>query len=395
MELGWIDFSKNERSKVLNVLDLLGERGVLDEMGIAQIRDAYSDLFFPGTTTIQTRAKYFFIVPYAFRDLEFNNQTDYLKLRKTLDDTEEKCARVLLDFNDDEWGIIGRRAIRSNSWVQRTPASIYWVGLRRYGFFKGNMSIDYYIRQLSFQKANNANDGNLGNSSDDGQDDKNANDKIKTHYFNVPTYKRDWFDNLNINLTAAEGEFLKNQIINSCSDSLLGHVLENDFYEVIDFESFSDLESIIKKFPEDIQNNYYNAKDFSEFVYVLRVVYNMIVSENKNEFANREFRTFDLDKISNIDINEIMNSLNIINPYLRRFLNNCRVAMKENNPELLKIHICNREVGLKGVNRSKTSHPGEFGVNEWFAGNRLDYRFSIAKAIIKDICDSEDMEGGD
>ena len=59
MAFGWIDFSKTERSKILSVLDLLGEKGVLDEMGISQIRDAYSDLFFPGTSTIQTRAKYY------------------------------------------------------------------------------------------------------------------------------------------------------------------------------------------------------------------------------------------------------------------------------------------------------------------------------------------------
>lgn len=54
MPLGWIDFSKTERSKVLT------ERGTLDELGIAPIRDGFSNLFFPGTSTIQTRAKYFF-----------------------------------------------------------------------------------------------------------------------------------------------------------------------------------------------------------------------------------------------------------------------------------------------------------------------------------------------
>lgn len=35
MPLGWIDFSKNERNKVLSVLDLLSEAGTLDELGIA------------------------------------------------------------------------------------------------------------------------------------------------------------------------------------------------------------------------------------------------------------------------------------------------------------------------------------------------------------------------
>ena len=41
MPLGWIDFSKSERNKVLSVLDLLSEAGTLDELGIAPIRDGY------------------------------------------------------------------------------------------------------------------------------------------------------------------------------------------------------------------------------------------------------------------------------------------------------------------------------------------------------------------
>ena len=65
MQLGWIDFSKEDRNKVFNVLNLLSEEGVLDELGIAPIRDAFSNIFFPGITTIQTRAKYFLIVPYS------------------------------------------------------------------------------------------------------------------------------------------------------------------------------------------------------------------------------------------------------------------------------------------------------------------------------------------
>jgi hypothetical protein len=59
VELGWIDFSKEERAKVLDVINLLSEDGTLDELGIAAIRDGFANLFFPGTSTIQTRAKYF------------------------------------------------------------------------------------------------------------------------------------------------------------------------------------------------------------------------------------------------------------------------------------------------------------------------------------------------
>ena len=389
MEIGWIDFSKTERSKILSVLDLLGEKGVLDELGISQIRDGYSDLFFPGTSTIQTRAKYFFIVPYALKDLEFNIQYDYFKLRKTFNDSEERCAHIFLENNPDERGVIGKRSIQGGGWVSRTPASIYWAGLRKYGFFKAKMSIDQYIKFISIQKQNTKGAVNLGNGGDESHDDKNAGDVQKTHLFNIPSYKRDWMDNLQINLTSDEGQFLKNQIIESCSDSLMAYVLKEDIHEFLDIPEFCDLEAIISKFPDDIQRNFRKANSFSEFCFALRVVYNLIVSENRNKEANKEFSKLEFDEISNINIDDIMNSLGIFNPYLRKFLKDSRQAIENNDLQELKKLICSREVFLKGINRSKTAQPGEYEISEWFAGKRLDYRFSIARNIIADIYESE------
>ena len=62
MQLGWIDFSKEDRQKALDVINLLGEQGAVDELGIGTVRDAFANCFFPGTSTVQTRAKYFFIL---------------------------------------------------------------------------------------------------------------------------------------------------------------------------------------------------------------------------------------------------------------------------------------------------------------------------------------------
>ena len=58
MQLGWIDFSKEDRQKAFDVINLLSEQGAVDELGIGVIRDAFANYFFPGTSTIQTRAKY-------------------------------------------------------------------------------------------------------------------------------------------------------------------------------------------------------------------------------------------------------------------------------------------------------------------------------------------------
>ncbi len=66
MQIGFVDFSKEERNKVLATLKLLSTQTALDELGIGTIRDAYSDILFPGISTIQTRAKYFVLIPYLF-----------------------------------------------------------------------------------------------------------------------------------------------------------------------------------------------------------------------------------------------------------------------------------------------------------------------------------------
>ena len=69
----WLDYSENDRQKMQDVLDQLGERTTRDELGIGGIRDAFADLLFPGTTTIQTAAKYFLFVPWMYVQLEQKN----------------------------------------------------------------------------------------------------------------------------------------------------------------------------------------------------------------------------------------------------------------------------------------------------------------------------------
>jgi len=60
--LGWIDFSDDDQKRAQDYLRSLSE-GTLDELGFGIIRDAFGDLFFPATSTIMTRARYFILVP--------------------------------------------------------------------------------------------------------------------------------------------------------------------------------------------------------------------------------------------------------------------------------------------------------------------------------------------
>ncbi len=69
-QITWMDFSESDRRKMVRVISMFKQRDTRDEMGLARIRDGFADLFFPGTTTIQTRAKYFLYIPWLFRTYE-------------------------------------------------------------------------------------------------------------------------------------------------------------------------------------------------------------------------------------------------------------------------------------------------------------------------------------
>ena len=398
MQLGWIDFSKTERNKILSVLDLLSESGTLDELGIAPIRDGFANLFFPGTSTIQTRAKYFFLVPYALKDLELSNETNPNRFLRALNETEKMCGETLLEINPNENGIIGKRSLQGSKWVKRTPADIYWAGLRKYGIFTGgNISLSEYARAscaIKNQKSNLTKLGNRNDSAEENEtDDKNAGNIFKMQFWKMPLYQRSWRDKIQMSLTKEEGEFLREQIISTCPDSMLSYILENKMTEILDLENFSDLGAIINKFPKQMQDEYALALSFSDFLFVARTLYNIIISDGHNVQANDIFEDLKevMAELANIDIDLIFTKLYIYKTDLKNFIKKLQECMRNNDVEEMKKAIKAREIMLKGQSRAKTAHPGEFNPNDWIGGGELDYRFNNAKTIIRDIFESEGL----
>ena len=396
MPLGWIDFSKSERNKVLSVLDLLSESGTLDELGTAPIRDGFANLFFPGTSTIQTRAKYFMIVPYALKDLEYSSETNPNRMLRTLDEVERKCGEKLIGNGEDTDGIIGSRSLAQNKWVKRTPADIYWAGLRNFGIFTGGtLSLSEYIRAMCALKNQKATITKLGNRNDnadaDEGDDKDAGELFRMQFWKIPTYKDSWMEDLSIKMSSEEGAFLRQQIITAYPDSMLAFILRNSVTEIFVCKTFQELESLIKIFPEQIQNDYSLAYAFSSFLLVLRVVYNIVVSAGLNEAANALWEKFqpDISELADVDLDAVFARLSVYrNVSLCAFLRKAQGLMKNADLDGLKTEIKRRERELK-TSRAKTLHPGEFDRDAWFGGGELDYRFGNAKVIIGDIFESE------
>ena len=68
--LGWLDFDDGARDKVAETLRALDEPSTLDVLGLGTIRDAFADMLSPGTSTVQTRLRYFLFVAWILKNLE-------------------------------------------------------------------------------------------------------------------------------------------------------------------------------------------------------------------------------------------------------------------------------------------------------------------------------------
>ncbi len=390
MQLGWIDFSKNERDKVLGVLDSLTEQGTLDELGIAPIRDGFSDLFFPGTSTLQTRAKYFLLIPYACKDLERGDVTNPSTAYTRLYAIERETAEILHKRNSNEFGVIGGGYSGKRDWIKRPPSTLYWAGLRRYGIFGGDSSLSEYLKATCALKRDKDTLKKLGNRNDAEEcDDKDAGAVQSIRFFSVPTYHSNWKDNLTIQLTKEEAEYLKNKIRLAAPDSLLVYLLNTKNKEFFNCNSFEAVSSIIEdaKLKADCEM----AVGFSNFLYVLRTVYNIIISMGENVQANSEMERLqpNLKTYSDIDIEAIFLRLSIKNDKLKTFLMNSKKAMAEGNIEELKVLVTNRERSIKGSSRAKTMNASSVYADKWIGGGYLDYRLGRVRQLLKDIFDGE------
>ena len=394
MPLGWIDFSKDERNKVLNVIHLLDEPGAVDELGIGAVRDAFADLFFPGTSTVQTRAKYFLIVPYVLMEAGSGKYgSDLNTILRKIDNEERSCRDILIKTSND--GVIGSLVPRS--WVLRTPSNIYWNGIKRMGIFKEDLSVKEYIHQSIIQRSlKKAKEyGNREKDAEENEkDDIDAGDITSIQFWSLgDTYHSNWREKLTIELLPEEAAFLKSQIITNQRSSLFAFILKNNI-SLDKYGSFGALSEDIKDAVDpDLRYMMGLANDLNNLVSIITTRYNLIVFDGQNERARENWAVLskDLKRRSEVDLKAIFNRLSIRNVKLKTFLLRIQEAIQAGDIAVVDDLIVKREVSLKGAKRAKTSRVGEYKEQSvsWIGIDILDYRYTPAKRIIKDIMNAE------
>ena len=395
----WLDYSDTERRQMMDIISLFGEKTTRDELGIGAIRDALANIFFPGTSTIQTRARYFFFVPWIYLTLE-NRYTPSRTIASKARKAEVALIHALKRAGVGEGeGLIG---YRSEGNLQRLPSNIYWQGLSRYGLrqFPGSQyayhkSLDNFYRHNNNIRAANSQNEWLEPS-------------IHNWHPAIFDFMPDNFPNeATFDLTAAEGSFLSERIISTTQGSLLAWLITHSKpWEQVDFPwqhpQFGTMPSILK-------GQLTQARNFAEALEAAPLIYNLMLAEKaesselidfyREELLNwaqmmslraEDFRTWDLS-------GEFWPLVYQGNPSLkqstRNFITNwLRFALSDQQNLAENSHarnlILQRERQLKR-SLARLDNPRALELWTGAAGvGRLNYRWFITQSLLTDILEA-------
>ena len=217
--LTWLDSNEQERRRVLELVSALNEPGTLDELGIGTIRDTIADKLFPGTSTIQTRARYFLFIPWILQLVEDGSPRG----------AEDRARRLQMQLRDalvaahspTEPGVIGREAGAS---LQRWPLDIYWWGMAQWGIRRHSESISFYFATIGKPSPWRL----LGRALDEpveGRRDEAA-DSISGNWALIPPIPEGFPGVASFALSPDEARFLRERVALTHRDSLLAHILQ-------------------------------------------------------------------------------------------------------------------------------------------------------------------------
>jgi hypothetical protein len=266
----WLDYSEKDRQIMLELLTDFKEHETRDELGIGVIRDAFSDMFFPGTSTIQTRARYFLFIPWAYRGLE-DKKIPSSKIERRARDDEIRLIYALLASGETS-GVIGKEAKES---LQRLPSSIYWQGLEAWGIRLCPYSISDYHRSLDTFYS-------LGkDSSHSYEEEIDGYQRRHNWHPGLPTAPDDFPAKASFKLTYDEACYLKERVLARWPDTMLAYLLK--FELASEPVRFPWDHPICPDLPEAIQERLLHARNFSEVIYGAALLYNLMLAEKAIE----------------------------------------------------------------------------------------------------------------
>lgn len=399
VQLGWIDFSKEQRDKVMKILHNLAQKTALDELGIGAIRDGFADIFFPGTSTIQTRAKYFVLIPYIFRELLAGKHASKGSTQDFLEQRELELIQILIDNSgNDSRGIIGQDS-RMN--LKRRPSGIYWSGIRSWKIYDPpeehlkNFSFNQYCTYIDKHLVKREQGKVSGKKRDDDEDALNDDPMhmiTGLSFLDFPDKIPDSLDQSTIQLTLDEAVFLQNKIISTHGESLLAHFLVPDNWHLLPKEnpSFQDLLGLSGFMDSEMASKIQLASWFATFNKIINVRFNWLLREGIDRDVYEEKWQVAFNQVKDLGENHLEEIFSLLRLHresetkTRHFLFSVYHSLVAKDLDVVDRVIRQREESLK-KSRSKFKNIQQLNLENNIGIEDLDYRLTAALRLLADI----------
>lgn len=401
--LGWIDGDPSHEAAVLKALGSGGQQDAREELGISSLRDSFADTFFPGLSTIQTRARYFFFVQWCC-ELAAKRSTED-EILAALHRHEVDLISALSHLGPRQ-GVIG---IDSQDRLRRMPSDIYWSGLKLLGLRETEGSSAHWARGvIAAREAERQSPGREGQAA-------------KEPFFgfdpDCPLIPESFLKmrRLDFDLTTDEARALRRRLAGACVDPqgrLHAHNLMSVFLNHRrTLPRAMDLwdHPMVPKLQPETQDLLQLARAFAELMYGAGILYRRIVARlslpEGGDFGRYEgyaaglqdwantLRPADVDLVVD-HINEVVRlglaTRHTIRPETLTFVK-AWAALCRAGPDLPASReaadlVSKREVALKG--RAGTSRIRLASArSRWKGGgtHRLDYRWGTAHQFLNDL----------
>lgn len=392
--LSWLDYSEHDREKVRQAISAFSERNARDELGIGVVRDAVADLLFPGTSTIQTRARYFLFIPWMYREFE-DRETSSADIRRRARTEETDLIDVLAD-SDDKDGTIG---IEARERLKRLPSNVYWQGLGRLGIRRCPWSQEQYHRMLDRWYDRRK----LASRNDDGESVESA---FRPNWDEgLPDPPKGFPEGASFRLRVEEAAYLRDRIASAAPGTMLAYIVTRG--KRCEFDPYPWKHPQLGQFGDSIRRVLEHAKLFALAIHSGALYYNLILSELTRDEALAGDYASDLHEWASemtseaaafrrwdrADFWDLVGSANArVSAPTRRFIDGWLDLALEDPARLSRGQVASardlvteRERSLKGKQARITNDKARETWGGAAGADRLNYRWPIAWRISDDI----------
>ena len=392
--LAWLDFDRAASERLSELLRALDEPGTLDVLGLGTVRDAFSAMLNPGTSTTQTRLRYFIFIPWIFAKLE-QEQVLAAEFSRRLRDYESRLMDCLRHLGRNQ-GVIGYAAGRN---LKRMPSDAYWGGLRAWGLRRLDLSISEFGQYAA----------SLARSRPERNDDDEAMTRGVSMWAALPPAPDDFLHaDITFDLAPTEAQVLVEHIRQHHQGSLLA-VLCAVPETAKDAEYPWELPT--HAMPGQLVEVLRHARNFSELTAGPQHVYNLLLARRArteldwdtdeleasqrarlDTWTEQLERRFDEVRSWVADLPAFWALLDnySVGPRTREFVNAMAerfVVDPEGFAEDSEVHrrIRDRELRLKSKRARLTHRAALENSNMAAVGGQFDFRWGIAKSYLNDI----------